>query len=64
MKADVTTMKTSVTAHEEKLAELEDEMNESERYQMGWNLRLKEHEGENLKQRVMGNLPSHRSRPG
>ncbi len=56
VKADETTMITSVTAHEERIAKLEDKLNEAERYQRRWNLRLyalKEQEGENLKQRVI-----------
>ncbi len=66
VKADVTTMKTSVTAHEERLAELEDKVNEAERYQRRWNLRLyalKEQEGEKPQTTSDGNMQSHRSRP-
>lgn len=55
MKNDVQVLKKSRTEYETKMAELIDKVNEAERYQRRWNLRLyglMETEDENLKQKV------------
>lgn len=56
MKADVKAAKKASTEHEKKIAELEAKVNEAERYQRRWNLRLyglPEQVGENVKLRVI-----------
>lgn len=56
MKRDVTTVKKVTTDHDKRISELEDKVNDAERYHRRWNLRLyglPEQEGEDVKQRVM-----------
>ena len=51
MKRDVTTVKKVTTDHGKRISELEDKVNDAERYQSCWNLRLyrpPEQEGETL----------------
>ena len=59
MKRDVTTAKKVTTDHDKRISELEDMVNDAERYQRRWNLRLyglPEQEGEDVKQRVMDTI--------
>ncbi|KAM3599083.1 uncharacterized protein V6R79_018580 [Siganus canaliculatus] len=55
MKKDVTTIQKASSEHEKKISELEEKLNEAERYQRRWNLRLyglPEQGGEDIKRRV------------
>lgn len=56
VKADISNMKTMGKDHQKRITELEDKLNETERYQRRWNLRLyglAEQEGEDVKARVV-----------
>ena len=56
MKRDVTTVKKVTTDHDKRISELEDKVNDAERYQRRWNLRLyrlPEPEREDVQQQVM-----------
>lgn len=56
VKKDIVTLKESNEEHQKRISELEERVNEAERYQRRWNLRLYgliEQEGENVKQRVI-----------
>lgn len=55
MKKDETIVKKASADHEKRISELEDKVNDAERYQRCWNLRLHglpEQEGEDIKQQV------------
>ncbi|XP_016369751.1 ectonucleoside triphosphate diphosphohydrolase 2-like [Sinocyclocheilus rhinocerous] len=56
VKKDIVTLKEVNEEHQKRISELEERVNEAERYQRRWNLRLyglAEQEGENVKQRVI-----------
>ncbi|KAI2647810.1 Glycerol kinase [Labeo rohita] len=56
VKADISNMKTMGEDHQKRITELEDKLNEKERYQRRWNLRLYgqvEQEGEDVKAQVV-----------
>lgn len=56
VKSDISNMKTTSEDHQKRITELEDKLNETERYQRRWNLRLYglgEEEGEDVKARVV-----------
>lgn len=56
VKKDIVTLKEVNVEHQKRISELEVRVNEAERYQRRWNLRLyglSEQEGENVKQRVI-----------
>lgn len=56
VKADLTGLKSSSGSHDKKILDLEAKVNEMERYRRRWNLRLyglDEHEGEDIKQKVV-----------
>lgn len=56
IKKDVVTVKEVNEEHQKRILELEERVNEAERYQRRWNLRLyglTEQEGENVKQRAI-----------